>query len=486
MQTIQGSRFSQINVDGFELWYQPVYGVVGGDVTHNEILLRWRDANGQVHLPYSFMPKVERQTRRHWLDRYVLQETSKQLAQKPHLHLSVNLSDTIFEDFDILEDLDEMLRKSGIDPAQLNLEITERAISSHYSEAFTFIQALKEIGCSVVLDNFSNEYLTFVQWEKLGVDSVKLDGRLIRSLGNDVAQVRLARSILQTSRTFGQSTVAKSIDAPVASRLIEKMRFDSAQGYHLKPPSQYVCLTTKVDILGVPIDNLSQEELLQELRDGTVFTPNVDHLMNIRKNRKFFQAYNTADYKVCDSQILLFASKFLGTPIKEKVSGSDLFPAFCRYHQQNPDISIFLLGGAEGVAQQAQVNINQKVGRDIVVEAHSPSYGFEKNDRECLDIVNRINASGATVLAIGVGAPKQEQWVCHYKEMLVNVKIIFAVGATIDFEAGIVGRAPRFISNLGIEWLYRLTSEPKRLWKRYLVNDLPFFWLLIQQKFKII
>lgn len=98
--------------------------------------------------------------------------------------------------------------------------------------------------------------------------------------------------------------------------------------------------------------------------------------------------------------------------------------------------------------------------------------------------MDRINRSGATVLAIGVGAPKQELWITRYKDQLPNVQTFLAIGATIDFEAGTVQRSPRWMSDVGLEWLFRILCEPKRLWKRYLVHDLPFFWLILQQRLR--
>ncbi|WP_272064715.1 WecB/TagA/CpsF family glycosyltransferase [Oscillatoria sp. CS-180] len=213
-----------------------------------------------------------------------------------------------------------------------------------------------------------------------------------------------------------------------------------------------------------------------------MFTPNVDHLMNLRVDPEFVEAYKTADYRVCDSQILVYASRFLGTPIKAKISGSDLFPNFCEHHRDNRDIKIFLLGGAEGIPQRAQFNINRRIGRDIIVEAHSPTFGFEKSEAECRKIIEMIRRSSANVLVVGVGSPKQEKWIAKYQNQLPNIDIFMGVGAAVDFEAGNKIRAPKFISELGLEWLYRLVSEPKRLWKRYLVKDIPFVWLLIQQK----
>lgn len=246
--------------------------------------------------------------------------------------------------------------------------------------------------------------------------------------------------------------------------------------------NQQKYLSKRVRILDVEIDSFSLEEFLQNLQQGIVFTPNVDHLMKLQKDSEFVKAYEKADFRICDSQILMYAAKFLGTPIKAKISGSDLFPLFCEHHRDNQDIKIFLLGGADGIPQQAQQNINQRIGRQIVVDAHSPSFGFEKDEAECQKILTLIRQSSANVLVIGVGAPKQEKWIAKYYNQLPNINIFMGVGAAIDFEAGNKPRAPEFISNLGLEWLFRLLLEPKRLWKRYLLQDIPFFWLLLKQK----
>lgn len=242
----------------------------------------------------------------------------------------------------------------------------------------------------------------------------------------------------------------------------------------------------KINILSVLIDNLTMTELLEKLRfGGVVFTPNVDHIIKLQKDREFYRVYNAADYRVCDSQLVMYASQFLGQPIKEKISGSDLFPAYCQYYRDDEDVKIFLLGGPVGVAEIACQNINRKVGREIVVDYYSPPFGFEKSEAECQKIIEKIKRSGATVLAVGLGAPKQEKWIYHYKNQLNNIKLFFAIGATIEFEAGYRPRAPKWMSEAGLEWLYRLISEPKRLWKRYLIDDLPFFMLILRQKFNL-
>ncbi|MEO1145677.1 MAG: WecB/TagA/CpsF family glycosyltransferase [Cyanobacteria bacterium J06638_22] len=240
---------------------------------------------------------------------------------------------------------------------------------------------------------------------------------------------------------------------------------------------------SQVKILNLEIDNYSMQEFLEELKSGVVFTPNVDHLMKLQHDAHFMEAYRTVEYKVCDSKVLIYASRMLGQPLKEKLSGSDLFPAFYNYHKDNPNIRIFLLGAAEGVAAQAQQNINAKVGRDIIVGTYSPPYGFERDQRECDRIVKMVEASGANVLAVGLGAPKQEKFIYKYRHYFSSIKIFLAIGATIDFEAGNINRAPKWMSNIGIEWLYRLASEPSRLWRRYVLEDSGFFPLFMLQLF---
>lgn len=242
----------------------------------------------------------------------------------------------------------------------------------------------------------------------------------------------------------------------------------------------------QVNLLNVTIDNITMVDLLKKLRDGgVVFTPNVDHVMKLQRNQDFYCVYQEANYIVCDSQVLMYVSNFLGTPIQEKISGSDLFPAFYGYYQDDENIKIFLLGGEGKVVKAAQEKINLKVGREIIVAAHSPSFGFEKKEEECEEIVKLINSSGATVLAIGVGAPKQEMWIAKYRNQLKNIKVFLAIGATINFEAGNIKRSPKWMSEVGLEWLYRLLSEPQRLWKRYLFDAFPFLWLIFQQRFHL-
>jgi exopolysaccharide biosynthesis WecB/TagA/CpsF family protein len=238
----------------------------------------------------------------------------------------------------------------------------------------------------------------------------------------------------------------------------------------------------RVRILNLEIDNLTMGELLERLDRGVVYTPNVDHLLQLQDDPSFVAAYREADFRVCDSQLLILAARFLGTPLRAKLSGSDVFPAFCAFHRQTAAITIFLLGAREGVAARAQERINARIGRSIVVGTYSPPFGFENDPKECERILQLVETSGATVLAVGLGAPKQERFIHLFRARLPSVRIFLAIGATIDFEAGTLSRSPGLLSRLGLEWFYRLCREPRRLWKRYLWRGPRFFWLLLLQR----
>lgn len=231
----------------------------------------------------------------------------------------------------------------------------------------------------------------------------------------------------------------------------------------------------RIKILNVELDSISQKDLLEQLKEGVLVTPNVDQIVKMQSDEEYYNIVKRAEWVTCDSKILLLCSRLTKTPLKEAIPGSGFFPAFYEFHKDD-DCKIFLLGAMDGVADKAKENINQKVGRNIVVGAYSPSYGFEKKQEENDAIYKMINDSEATVVLVGVGCPKQEKWIDAHKAKMPNVKIWMALGATIDFEAGNVKRAPKIWQKLYMEWFYRFLQEPKRMYKRYFIDDPIFFW----------
>lgn len=245
----------------------------------------------------------------------------------------------------------------------------------------------------------------------------------------------------------------------------------------------------KNTILNINILCITENELLRRLdhnlikeKSGILFTPNVDHLCKLQHDEDFYRCYQQAEWVVCDSKILWRCSKFLKNPLPEAIPGSSFFTHFYEYHKDDENCKIFLLGSPkQEIAERAMNNINAKIGRNIVVGAHSPSFGFEKKDDENLNIVRIINKSGANVVLVGVGAPKQEKWIMRWREQMPGVKIWMALGATIEFEAGTLDRAPLWMQRISMEWLYRAFKDPKRLLKRYFIDDMQFFYYFAKQ-----
>lgn len=236
-----------------------------------------------------------------------------------------------------------------------------------------------------------------------------------------------------------------------------------------------------VNILNVAIQAITRDELLRSLKRGVLVTPNVDHLVKLQRDKEFYDVYQGAEWVVCDSKILYLLSKLLKHPLPEAIPGSSFFTSYYMYHKDDPACKIFLLGAMDGVAQKAMERINEKVGRRIVVGAYSPSYGFEKKEKENKAIYEMINKSGANVVLVGVGCPKQEKWIFSHKDKMPDVRIWMALGATIDFEAGNIKRAPKIFQKLYLEWFYRFLMEPKRMFKRYFVDDMQFFYYFAKQ-----
>lgn len=234
-------------------------------------------------------------------------------------------------------------------------------------------------------------------------------------------------------------------------------------------------------LLNLELHRLSWDEALT-IERGVVFTPNVDHLMQMQRDENFYALYQKATYRLCDSRILWWASGWVDPPrLPAQLAGADFFPAYCLAHTH--EVKVFLLGGdTPAIGAEARERLNQRAGCELIIDAYSPPFDFEKDPAENARILARIQASGADVLAVGLGAPKQERWIMQHREQLPEVRLFFAVGKTIDFMAGATPRAPQWMTRAGLEWAYRMLQEPRRLARRYLVEDLPVFRLLWQQK----
>lgn len=213
-----------------------------------------------------------------------------------------------------------------------------------------------------------------------------------------------------------------------------------------------------------------------------VVTPNVDHVVKLDTQLAFRDAYKGAALVLADGRPVVMASKMFNVALPGTVPGSDLVPAvFDRFESDAQDeLTVFLLGAAPGVAERAASLMQAKWPRVKVVGVLSPSFGFERDPVECEQICGVVANSGADLLVLGLGAPKQELWVKKYANQL-PVKVALCVGATIDFLAGEKPRAPVWMRKFGVEWLHRMASEPRRLAGRYFRDALVFPQLLFKE-----
>jgi N-acetylglucosaminyldiphosphoundecaprenol N-acetyl-beta-D-mannosaminyltransferase len=214
------------------------------------------------------------------------------------------------------------------------------------------------------------------------------------------------------------------------------------------------------------------EELVTAREGGAVFTPNVDHVVLAHENARLREAYARSSLSLADGMPLVWTSRMLGTPLPEKVSGSDfVVPLLERAAERG--WRVYFLGGAPGVGAQARDEILRQLPALRIVGVDAPRIDVDEPPEQREPVLDRIRASNPDVVLVALGAPKQEIWIDQVRNAL-RPAVLLGVGASLDFIAGTVPRAPRWMSKAGLEWLYRLAREPGRLWRRYLVRDPKF------------
>ena len=238
----------------------------------------------------------------------------------------------------------------------------------------------------------------------------------------------------------------------------------------------------KKNILHLKFNTESEQELLALYNDAIdkkekaiTVTPNLDFLRLAYKNEKVKEVMNNADYSTVDGKPILWIAKWIKEKdFKYKVSGSDLSMKVLDLLEKRSG-SLFLFGGKDGVAEKAKERINKDYPHINVVGALTPTFGYEKDDTLCKQYIEEINKGNANVVFLCTGCPKTEIFFDTYRDLFNNA-VYFSVGATIDFIAGNIKRAPVWMSNVGLEWLYRLFSDFRRLFKRYWLDG----WFLIK------
>lgn len=248
----------------------------------------------------------------------------------------------------------------------------------------------------------------------------------------------------------------------------------------------------KLDFLNTKIDNLSMNETI-DIIDNIVSTNenqyitfiNVDVVVKIEEDAELRKIVNNAYVNLIDGKPLVWIGKFLKIPNLTKISGSDLVPKILEL-AANKGYSIFLIGGKQNNLNDAIINI-KKIYKNInICGSYSPKVGFENDKNEINFINNKIKELNANIVIACLGCPKQEKWIYNnMNKYKANVSI--CAGATIDFLSLHIKRAPKWMQDSGLEWFYRFINEPKRLFKRYFIDDMKVFsivfkYLLVNSK----
>lgn len=239
----------------------------------------------------------------------------------------------------------------------------------------------------------------------------------------------------------------------------------------------------KQALLNTFINNVTMSETVEAIeqmiaadKKSYVVAINVDVVMKIEADPYLKKIVDDADMVLVDGKPLVWISKLHGRPLKEKVSGSDLVPLLCEVAAKN-GYKVFIIGGKEGSAERAKQRLEEKLPDIKIVGTYAPPFGFEKDDAELERINRMISQAHPDLLITCFGCPKQEKWIYENIEKY-DAKVSICAGATVDFLAGNVTRAPRWMSEHGLEWFYRFLQEPKRMFKRYFVDDVKIVGLI--------
>lgn len=254
------------------------------------------------------------------------------------------------------------------------------------------------------------------------------------------------------------------------------------------PSTQGKSQAPSYNVLGVPVHCVQMSDVIAEMeswingRDQThyVAITGMHGVSESRKDSRFREILRSASLVVPDGMPLVWLARWHRHPIGRRVCGSDLMEAFCK--QTGSRYRHFFYGGAAGVAEDLAQSLRERY--DIAVAGtYTPPFR-QLTEEEEREVVARVQAAVPDVLWVGLSTPKQERWMYDHRDKFL-VPVMLGVGAAFDFNSGKLQRAPAWMGNTGLEWLFRLLVEPKRLWKRYLVTIPSAIWSVSLEMFHL-
>jgi N-acetylglucosaminyldiphosphoundecaprenol N-acetyl-beta-D-mannosaminyltransferase len=249
------------------------------------------------------------------------------------------------------------------------------------------------------------------------------------------------------------------------------------------PPTTLTPSPARVDLMGLTFDNLTQRGVVDRVADamdrgdgGWIVTPNLDQLRAYRQDPGIRSTFERADLVVADGTPLIWASRLQGTPLPERVAGSDLIYLLTEAAAER-GARVFLLGGNPGAAEAASAKFTERFPDLEICGIHCPPFGFEENPAAWDDMVAALDDAAPDLVWVALGFPRQDRVIGRLRSRYPGTWFA-GIGISLSFVSGEVRRAPRWLQRLGLEWVHRMAQEPRRLFKRYVLQDLPFAPLL--------
>lgn len=244
-------------------------------------------------------------------------------------------------------------------------------------------------------------------------------------------------------------------------------------------------MENRIDFIGIPLDNLSMSETLYKIDNAIVNNKQIHHcvlnagkVVKINNDKKLKESVIGCDIINADGMSIVWAARLLGLKIKERVAGIDLMENLVELAYKKK-YSCFFLGARKEVLEELVKKYSNNYSKKIIAGARCGYF----NENEEKDIIKQIKKSNANLLFVAITSPKKEIFLNKYKKELKNINLIMGVGGSFDVISGFKNRAPKYIQMIGLEWLYRLKQEPKRMWRRYLIGNVSFIIIVLLNKF---
>lgn len=242
----------------------------------------------------------------------------------------------------------------------------------------------------------------------------------------------------------------------------------------------------KVDFLGIPVDSHTMEETIERIDQAIQADEHINHVVinagkvvSMMKDKELFNSVLACDIINADGQSIVWAARFLGKKIPGRVAGVDLMQELIKLAAQR-GYKCFFLGAREEVVKKVVDRYTREYGKNIIAGYRNGYFSAEQEPA----VARQIAESGAQMLFVAITSPKKEKFLYNHEKILSKVNFTMGVGGTFDILAGITKRAPKWIQNMGMEWFVRLTQEPGRMWKRYLVGNTAFVYIVIKEKMR--